>query len=148
MRKNILLQDKPTLIFILVLILALFFEISVTTLPLVIGAFILLAIIFRKSWVFVAAFFAGLVFDIMTFRAVGSTSAFLIFLIFMVFLYENKFEIETLSFVFISTFLSSVAFLIFLGYGNLLPQAFLVSLLTSIFFQFLSASWHDKISSP
>lgn len=145
MKENILPQDKSAWIFIFAGILALFFEISATTLPLVIGVFVLPAIIIRANWVFIAAFFAGLIFDMLTFRAIGTTSAFLIFLIFLIFLYENKFEIETLPFVFISTFLSSVAFLIFLGYSNLLPQAFLVSLLTSIFFKFLSASWHDKI---
>jgi len=145
MRENILPKDQSAWIFILAAVLALFFEISATTLPLIIGVFVLTAVIFRKNWVFAAAFLVGLIFDILTFRAVGTTSAFLIFLIFLIFLYENKFEIETLPFVFVSTFLSSFAFLIFLGYGNLLPQAFLVSLVTSIFFQFLSASWHDKI---
>ena len=91
MRENILPEDKSAWIFILAGALALFFEISVTTLPLIVGVFVLLAVIFRKSWVIVLAFVAGIIFDALTFRAIGTTSAFLIFLIFLIFAYENKF---------------------------------------------------------
>ncbi len=124
-------------ILLAVLIASLFFESSLTSLPLLVGALILCAVLTRKSWVFLAAFLAGVIFDALTLRTVGTTATFFLVLIFLIFLYENKFETETLPFVFISTFFSSFAFLIFLGFGSLLLQALVVALITSLLFQLL-----------
>ncbi|MEX2007150.1 MAG: hypothetical protein WD992_00030 [Candidatus Levyibacteriota bacterium] len=145
MREKILGQEKAVWVFMLILVLALFLEVSSTTLPLIIGVFVLLAVTFRRGWVFIAAFVSGLIFDILTLRTIGTTSVFLIILIFLIFLYENKFETETIPFVFISSFLASFIFLIVLGFSNLLLQAFLVSIFASVLFQLLSAPWRDKI---
>lgn len=127
------------------LVLALFFEIFITTIPFIVGIFILLSIVWRKNWIFFAAFLAGIVFDIFTLRAIGSTSVFLIFLVFLIFIYQNKFEIETLPFVFVSSFISSVAFLIILGYSGLIIEPLIVSLVSLGLFKFLSSGSRGKI---
>ena len=130
---------------IILLIIALFFEVSITSLPLLVGVLIFLAVSVRKDWVFLAAFLIGLIFDILTLRTIGTTSLFFTILIFLIFSYENKFEIATLPFIFISTFLFSFLFLIFLGFGNLLLQSLTVSILTLLLFKF-STTFRVKIS--
>jgi len=120
------------------LIASLFVESSLSSLPLLVGVLILSAVVTRKSWVFLAAFLTGVIFDALTLRTIGLTSTFFLILIFLIFLYENKFETETLPFVFLSTFFSSFAFLIFLGFGSLILQALVVALITSLLFQLLS----------
>ncbi len=121
------------------LLFAFFFEISITTLPLIIGAFILLAVIWRSNWIFFAAFIAGIFFDILTFHSIGITSIFLVLLVFLIFLYQNKFEIETLPFVFLSSFIASGAFLIFQNYNNIFLQSFIVGIIVLGIFKLLSS---------
>lgn len=110
------------------------------TLPVSVGALVLLAVLFRQNWIFIAAFLTGLIFDILTLRTLGLTSVFLVFLVFLIFLYQNKFEIQTVPFVFISTFLASFIFLIILGYQGQFFQALLVSLGTSLVFRLISGA--------
>ncbi len=148
MKEDNFLRERAVLFFLLVLFLALFFEISLTTLPLIVGVLILLAVIFRKSWVLVFAFLTGLIFDILTLRTIGTTSAFLTVMIFLIFVYENKFETESPLFVFVSTFLSSILFLIFLGFGNVFLQAFIVSSVCTLSFRLLFTSRRGKIIIP
>ncbi len=148
MKEGNFLSERAVLFFLLVLFLALFFEISATTLPLIVGVLILLVVIFRKSWVLVSAFLTGLVFDILTLRTIGTASAFLTVMIFLIFLYENKFETESPLFVFVSTFLFSILFLIFLGFGNVFLQAFIVSSVCTLSFWLLLSARRGKIRSP
>ncbi|MBI2195874.1 MAG: hypothetical protein HYU48_02415 [Candidatus Levybacteria bacterium] len=145
MREKILEQKKSVWVFILIIALSIFFETSVTTLPLIVGTFVLFAVILQRDWVFVAAFLSGLIFDILTLRTIGTTSIFLIVLIFTIFLYKNKFEIETIPFVFIACFFASFIFLITAGFSNLLLPAFIVSIFASVLFRLLSAPLRGKI---
>ncbi len=123
---------------ILFIILVTFLEITVTTLPLIIGTFILLTVVFRQNWIFVAAFLTGIIFDILTIRTIGTTSTFLVFMVFLIFLYQNKFEIQTIHFVFVSTTIASVLFLVFLGFSSVILQALLVGVVTTVLFGLLS----------
>lgn len=132
---------------VIVLITALILETSLTTLPLIVGVFIFLTVVLRQNWIFPAAFFTGIIFDILSLRAIGGTSIFLTLMIFIIYLYENKFETATFPFIFIFSFISSFIFLIILGYQNFFIQSFVVSILTALFFQLLFSDRRDKINS-
>lgn len=138
MIEKVLPKENSAWIYIAFLLLSLFFEISATTMPFIIGALILLAVTFRKNWVFLAAFLVGLIFDILALRTIGTTSLFFIILIFLIFIYENKFETETVPFVFVSTFLFSFSFLIFLGFSNVILQSLVSAIVTALIFRLSS----------
>ncbi len=112
-----------TIIFLLSFLL----EISVTTLPLVFLTLLCLAILTRKEWIFVIAFIAGVVLDALSFRLLSQSSLYFIGYIFLVFLYQRKFEIATKHFVFIASFLGSLGYLLLFSYGNSIVLQSLIS---------------------
>lgn len=123
-----------TIIFLLSFIL----EASVTTLPLVFLTLLCLAILVRKEWIFATAFVAGLVLDALSFRLLGQSSLYFIVYIFLVFLYQRKFEIATKYFIFASSFCGSLGFLLFFSYENALLQSLISSVIAVLIFTVLS----------
>jgi cell shape-determining protein MreD len=120
---------------LLFLVLALILEVSLTTLPLILIALLILTIIYRKTEVFILAFIFGICFDILTFNTVGTTSIVLILYLFLVLLYQKKFEIATNNFVIIASFLGALGFLLVLGYTNsIIFQAISSSIITLLGF--------------
>ncbi|MBI2031981.1 MAG: hypothetical protein HYT08_05200 [Candidatus Levybacteria bacterium] len=114
------------IIFIIFLILL---EASITTIPLVLLAILLISVISKKSWIFLLAFSAGLMIDLIKLNPIGKTSLFLTIFLFIVLLYDKKFEIRTVPFVFMASFLGSIAYLIFFGYRDILFQAITSSII-------------------
>jgi cell shape-determining protein MreD len=136
MIENKAIYKRSPLIFALLLILFLMLETSITTLPLIVGLFVLITVFFKNALVFFLAFFIGFLFDILTLRTVGVSSIFLVAVVFFILLYRNKFEIETSAFIFIASFLSCFFFLLFLGTSFVLIQALIVAVVTWLLFQF------------
>jgi|SRR3989344_1024098 len=124
------------LLFILLLLVTIFL-IGITTIPLPIPLLVIYAVVFRKSWIFFLAFGLGLLLDLFLLRSLGQTGLIFILLIFLVFLYEKKFETQTLTFVFFSTFLGSFIYLVVFGYNNALVQSFVNAVIGILFFKFL-----------
>lgn len=96
-----------------VLFFLIILESSVTTLPFVLLFLIFYTVFTRSESVFLAAFIAGLVLDILLLRPIGVTSIFFLTIVFLILLYEKKFEIGTIYFVMIATFASSLIYLLF-----------------------------------
>ncbi|MCL6096302.1 MAG: rod shape-determining protein MreD [Patescibacteria group bacterium] len=123
-----------TIIFLLSFLL----EASVTTLPLVFLTLLCLAILTRKEWIFVIAFIAGVVLDVFSFRLLGESSLYFIGYIFLVFLYQRKFEIATKHFVFASSLLGSLGYLLLFSYGNsIILQSISSAIIGTLMFSFL-----------
>lgn len=122
----------------IIFLFSLFLESSVTTLPLVFLTLFCLAVLTRKEWIFVIAFIAGVLLDALSFRVLGQSSLYFILYIFLVFLYERKFEISTKYFVFIASFLGSFGFLIIFSYNNVVLQSLLSSIIGILIFSILS----------
>ncbi|MGA2911580.1 MAG: rod shape-determining protein MreD [Candidatus Levyibacteriota bacterium] len=101
---------------VILLSLALVLEASLTTLPLIFLVLLCLMVILRENWLFVLAFIFGLLFDLLSFKTLGVTSAFLVLFLFLVLLYQSKFEITTGYFMLIASFLGSLLFLFLQGY--------------------------------
>ena len=80
--------------FILILILFfLSFLETITTLPLVLIVLLCFSVVFKKPWVFVLAFFMGLILDLLQLRHLGQTSLFFIVFLIVVFMYDRRFKI-------------------------------------------------------
>jgi cell shape-determining protein MreD len=109
-------------------ILALLLEVTVVRLPLVL--FLLLIIFVRKKnpEIFVFALFIGILLDILNLQRIGITSMFFLALLFLVHLYDRKYEINTLPFVLISC-VGSVLGQSFISYNSVIW----IHILASIF---------------
>lgn len=110
---------------------------GITTIPFSIGLLAVFTVLFRKSWMFFVALGLGLILDLVAVRALGYTSLIFILFVFMIFLYERKFETQTTAFVAISTFLGSFAYLKIFDYQQIFFQSLINSLLAILFFKFL-----------
>ena len=109
---------------------------SLTTIPLSIAILVVCAVIFRESWVFFTAFLLGLFLDLSLTRPLGQTGLVFVLIMFVISLYERKFEAKTGTFVFISTFLGSLVYLMVFKYDNVLIQSLFGALLGILFFKF------------
>lgn len=132
--------------FVILLILALILEASLTSLPLILLILLVLTIVYRKKEVFFLAFFFGIYFDMLSFKTIGTTSLFLITFLFLVLLYQRKFEIATNNFVLISSFLGSFGFLFVLGYtSSIILESMLGSALGIVLFHVLKKVNFNKV---
>ena len=120
------------LFFLLIIVLN-----SLTTIPFSIAAIAVSTVLFKKSWVFFAAFILGLFLDLFLLRPLAQTSLFFVLFVFIIWLYERKFETQTITFVFFTAFLGSLTYLLLFGYNQVLMQAFINALLAVLFFKFL-----------
>jgi len=121
----------------IIFLLSLFLESSVTTLPLVFLTLLCLAVLTREEWIFVIAFIAGVLLDALSFRVLGQSSLYFLLFIFLVFLYERKFEISTKYFVLLASFVGSFGYLLLFTYGNLIIiQAIASAIIGTIIFSF------------
>lgn len=116
------------LLALVILTIALILESSLTTIPFVFLSLMCLLVLSRENWLFIFAFAFGLVLDLGTFKTPGASSIFLVVFLFLVLLYQSKFEIQTNTFVFFASLLGSFAYLWFFGYTN------------NLFFQAISGS--------
>ena len=128
-------------IFFLFIIIALFLEGTVTTLPLVFICLVLMTIIMRNLFLFVLAFIAGLFLDAFAIRPIGTASIFLLICILLMILYQRKYEINSYPFVLIATFIGSFVYLLVFGYGN----SFILACLSSFLAVILFASYRYSI---
>ncbi len=102
---------------LILLILAVLLEGTVTTLPLVFICLLCIGIMKREIIVFIAGFFAGLFLDVFTLQTLGGSSIFFICVLFLVFLYQRKYEINSLPFFISASFFGSLGYL-FLFHNN------------------------------
>ena len=123
------------IIFILFFLLTILLS-SITTIPFSIALLVVGTVVFRKSWIFFAAFFLGLFLDLSLLRPLGQTGLMFTLFIFTISLYERKFEAQTLTFVFFAAFLGSLIYLKIFGGNYILLQALISSLFAILLFKF------------
>lgn len=128
--------------FLMVILLLLFVIIAsgITTIPFSIGLLAVSTVLFQNSRVFFWALGFGLFLDLIMVRPLGYTSLILTIFVFLIRLYERKFETQTVAFVFISTFLGSLVYLIIFSYNNILIQSLVNALLFVFMFRLMQNS--------
>jgi cell shape-determining protein MreD len=121
-----------------ILLIAVLMESTFITIPLCLILLINFLVIDRKSWVFPAAFFSGMMLDILLLRYLGSTSLFFVTLLFIINLYEKKFETSNIYFVLSASFVGSFFYLIIFGIRLSLPQSIVAAFLGAVIFYIMT----------
>lgn len=129
----------------LLLSIAILLEGSITSLPLVLSILLVLAVNLRKQDVFVVAFLAGFLLDVLLVRPVGVTSIFFLCILLLVFLYEKKYEIKSLFFVILFTGLSSAVYLMIFHSPDFFLQVVISTLIAGGLFSLLRALSQKKV---
>ena len=119
----------------ILLAIALILEASLTTIPFVFLILLCFLVLSRENWLFIFAFAIGLILDLVTFKTLGLSSIFFVTILFLVLLYQSKFEIATNAFIFFASLLGSFGYLLFLGYKDILFQAIFSSIIGLILFK-------------
>ena len=132
------------LIFILFFLLTVILS-GITTIPFAVALLVVATVVFKKSWVFFAAFLLGLLLDLALIRPLGYTSLIFTIFVFLIRLYERKFETQTMTFVFIAAFLGSLIYLMIFGYANVLIQSLVSALISIVFFRVMLNSFQHLI---
>ncbi len=120
---------------------------AITTIPFSIGALVVGTVLFKKSWIFFWALGLGLFLDLILIRPLGYTSLVFTIFVFLILLYERKFETQTLTFVFISTFLGSLVYLQIFEYNSVLLQSLANAVISIFLFKFLISNFKFKMNS-
>jgi hypothetical protein len=110
---------------------------SVSSLPWLVVWFLCLLIVRKSPWVLGLAFVCGMLLDIFLLRPVGETSLFLSVSLFLVWLYDRKYEIDSLPFVVFSSFGISFAYLLLFGAKQVLLQAGMSCVIGVVFYLIL-----------
>ena len=122
------------LLFIIFFLLTMLLS-ALTTIPFFVAIIVVFTVIFKKPWIFFIAFLLGLFLDLFLLRPLGQTSLVFSIFILIITLYERKFEAQTLTFVFISSFLGSLIYLMIFDYQSIFFQSFINSLLAVLVFR-------------
>lgn len=111
----------------ILLIIFLILESSLTTIPLVFISLLCLTVFYKNNFIFFLAFLFGILIDVLAFNTIGISSMFFVIFIFLVLIYQKKFEITTYPFVLITSFFGSLIFLFIQGFKDLIFLQALVS---------------------
>jgi cell shape-determining protein MreD len=131
-------------IYLLVLLVAVFIENTVTTLPIVFVLLLFFSLMKKRQLVFALAFITGIILDIFALRPIGVTSIYLLIFLFLAVQYERKFHITSISFIVAASFVGSFLYLVLFGYHAVIIQTIISVLLSAL----LYILYHLLSSSP
>src|SRR5579859_6429814 len=129
------------------LVLAVLLEGTITTVPCVWIILLAWAIMQRNELIFFLGFFAGIILDTFTFHPVGESSMLFTFFLFLVLLYERKYETDSLPFMLIASFIGGLVFMWVMGNANLLSEAILSMFLGGFIFIITNSRKNSQQSS-
>lgn len=115
-----------------ILLIAIVCESSVIPLPFVYLFLLISFIIKQDPGILFQAFIAGLFLDILFLRPIGLTSSILLLCLLFIFLYERKFEIQTMQFVMLAAGLGALLYALIFSYGALVFYSFTSAFLVGI----------------
>src|ERR1700722_19662289 len=131
---------------IFLLLFSTIFEGTVTALPLVLICLICMTIVLRDSFIFLLAFLAGILLDAFALRTLGGTSIFLLSVVFIILLYQRKYEINTYPFVLMASFVGSLLYLMIFGYNGAMLLAFVSTIIAVLLFMIYRLRLKDEAS--
>jgi cell shape-determining protein MreD len=115
-------------------IVVVFVEGSLTTMPLTLIFLLCLTVMKRHEWILPLAFMSGIILDIFSFRPIGISSLFFITYIFLLLMYQRKYETATLPFVIIAAMMGSILYLIMNRESSILIQGIISTALAGVCF--------------
>lgn len=134
-----------------VLLIALFLMVllegTITTIPVSLVVLILIAIKAERTTGLGIAFTSGIFLDLLRVRVVGQTSLLLVTFLFFIFLYERKYEINTLPFVVVATFAGSMIYGLLFQLPLIVISSF-ITVVIAVFGFFLLTRFSGKKEKP
>ncbi len=109
-------------------------ESSLNVVPLTLLFLLCFTLAQQSALIFPVAFIAGILLDILSVRPLGETGLFYILFLFFILLYQRKYEITTVPFVFFTSFFGCLLFFLIFGFSNLFIQLFLSIVLAILIF--------------
>lgn len=125
------------------LLISILLESTIVTLPLVFLIILFAAVVLKNNDVFVLAFFSGIFLDFLTLGTIGLSSLYFIAVVMLIFLYQKKFEIESLNFVTITALLGSLGYLFLTHSANIFSEVIFSTFL--VFISFISYKKTNKV---
>lgn len=132
---------------LLFLFFAILLQSFVTSVPLTIPIIIFSAVFIRTNIVFFLAFFSGFFLDLLTLNLLGVSSLFFVILVFIIYLYQRKFEIDNAIFVSFISFVASLIYLFLMGSNYAVLSSFMIFLLAGISFLVYKLTTNKKTYS-
>lgn len=136
-----------TIYYIFLLLICIVLQGTVTSVPLALVVLLVLIIMNRSAFVFVLAFIAGLLLDAILLFPLGLTSMFFLGFLFLVLLYQRKYEIYTIPFAMIASFSGSFIYLFLLHFENIIVQSIICAAFSFILIGLLQFKHHPKLVS-
>lgn len=127
------------------LLLSLLLETTIVSLPLVLLWLLIMVVMIREEWIFFIAIFAGFILDCLQLTPFGGHSLFFSLFCLLIFLYEQKFELKSISFIFAMSFFGTILYLLFFGSSRFIFQVISNSFLGVLLFLILSRMPHKKM---
>lgn len=121
-------------LWVLLLLFSILIQVTLTPFPWIVIVLLLWFVFSPSAFILITTFVVGIVFDMLTLTPIGQTSMVLLTLLFGVYLYQRKFEADTIPFVFLTTTGASFLFVLHVGFGNAFVQAILAGVLATGFF--------------
>jgi len=118
------------------LLFAIALESTIISAPLTLIVLLFSAIYARGNIIFLLAFLSGLILDILALSTIGLTSIYFVTFVYLIFLYQRKFEAKTLHFLTIFSFLGSLLFLFLQREDQIILQSILLTVIVIISFLF------------
>lgn len=112
-----------------ILFFSLLAQVTITTIPFILVALLLLYIYSRNELIFFLGFFCGILLDLLQVRTIGFTSLFFLFFLFFVFLYQRKFEIGSYYFIFLILVIGSFFYAVVFAFSDAVFMALVTALL-------------------
>lgn len=123
-------------VFLLLFIISTLLEGIITPIPLIWVLLLILAITPQRGLVFFLAFFLGIILDVLSTQPIGKSSALFTGFLFLVFLYERKYETNSLQFVAVASFIGGLLYMTSVGADNGIVGALLATIYASVIFLF------------
>ncbi|CAN5154789.1 hypothetical protein BH09PAT1_BH09PAT1_2120 [soil metagenome] len=129
------------------LIIALVVEGTITSLPLVLLMLLICTTQLKTTDVFLSAFLAGVILDVLLVRPLGQTSFYFLMALFLIFMYERKYEITSPIFITIATFFLSLIYFIIFPVPQSFSQIICVTILAFLGFNLVQRVNKRKIKT-
>lgn len=134
------MNNKAKILFLLTLFVGILLEGTITTIPLVFNILLVWFVLSRDNGIFFLSFVCGVLLDSLGVQKIGISSLYFVVALFVIILYEKKFETKTMPFVLLFSFLGSLGYLVLTQQQYILQQAIVSSLISSMIFHVLSKS--------
>lgn len=133
------------MLIIIFFLAALILESTFTTVPLLFTVLTVYTIFKKQTRFFYAGFAGGIILDSLTVRVLGSSSAFFVIWLYLILLYDKKYEIRSSLFVCLSIFIGSTLYLYIFKYNYIFLNALIASAAGIVLYLILKKT--EKIKS-